>query len=184
VALKEVTPTMRQEAKAVNFGIIYGQGPHGLSQGAQIPYTKAQEFIAKYFKTYAGIKNYIAKSLEFAHKHGYVETILGRKRYLPEINSTIIMIQKGAERMAINMPFQGAAADMIKLAMIQIDKYLGDQDDIRLILQVHDELIFETKTDKVQKYLGDIKNIMENVIKLDVPIIVNESQADNWGEIK
>ncbi len=184
VKLEEVTPKMRSEAKAVNFGVIYGQGPHGLSQGAGISYQKAQEFIAKYFATYSGIKKYIAHNLEFAKKHEYVETLLGRRRNLPEINSNIVMIQKSAERMAINMPFQGTAADMIKLAMIDIQKLIEGQDDIKMILQVHDELIFEMKEDSVDKYLGRIKSIMENIIKLKVPIIADAKIGNNWGEMK
>jgi DNA polymerase-1 len=184
VKLNEVTREMRQEAKAVNFGVIYGQGPHGLSQGAGIPYQKAQEFIAKYFATYSGIKKYIATNLEFAKKHGYVETLLGRRRNLPEINSTMVMIQKSAERMAINMPFQGTAADMIKLAMIKIAELIENKNDIRMLLQVHDELIFEIKSDQVKKYVGQIKEIMENIIKLKVPIIVDTKVGPNWGEMK
>jgi DNA polymerase-1 len=175
---------MRREAKAVNFGVIYGQGPHGLSQGAGIPYQKAQEFIAKYFVTYAGIKKYIATNLEFAKEHGYVETLLGRRRNLPEINSTIIMIQKSAERMAINMPFQGTAADMIKLAMIKIARLIENKNDIRMILQVHDELIFEIKKGMEKKYVNQIKDIMENIIKLKVPIIVDVKYGANWGEMQ
>jgi len=184
VSLKKVTPEMRREAKAVNFGVIYGQGPHGLSQGVGIPYQQAQEFIAKYFVTYSGIKKYIATNLEFAQKHGYVETLLGRRRNLPEINSTIIMIQKSAERMAINMPFQGTAADMIKLAMIKIAQLIENKNDIRMILQVHDELIFEIKEGLEKKYVNQIKDIMENIIKLKVPIIVDVKYGANWGEMK
>jgi DNA polymerase-1 len=175
---------MRSEAKAVNFGVIYGQGPHGLSQGTGISYQKAQEFITKYFVTYSGIKKYIATNLEFAKKHGYVETILGRRRNLPEINSTIIMIQKSAERMAINMPFQGTAADMIKLAMIKISELIDSQDDIRMILQVHDELIFEIKDSLVEKYIPQIKTIMENIIKLKIPIVVDVKYGYSWGEME
>ncbi|MFA4942546.1 MAG: DNA polymerase I [Patescibacteria group bacterium] len=184
VDLNEVTPKMRSEAKAVNFGVIYGQGPHGLSQGTGISYQKAQEFITKYFVTYSGIKKYIATNLEFAKKHGYVETILGRRRNLPEINSTIIMIQKSAERMAINMPFQGTAADMIKLAMIKISELIDSQDDIRMILQVHDELIFEIKDSLVEKYIPQIKTIMENIIKLKIPIVVDVKYGYSWGEME
>ncbi|MEI7620174.1 MAG: DNA polymerase I [Candidatus Falkowbacteria bacterium] len=184
VELDEVTSKMRSEAKAVNFGVIYGQGPHGLSQGAGIPYQKAQEFIAKYFETYSGIKKYIATNLEFAKKHGYVETLLGRRRNLPEINSSIVMIQKSAERMAINMPFQGTAADMIKLAMIKVAELIEDKDDIKMILQVHDELIFEIKKESIKKYISQIKAIMENIIELKVPIIADTKVGLNWGEMK
>lgn len=184
VKLNEVTPNMRREAKAVNFGIIYGQGPHGLSQGTGISYGQAQDFIAKYFTTYPGIKAYISHNLTEAKKNGYVETMLGRKRYLPEINSSIIMLQKSAERMAINMPFQGTAADMIKLAMIKIEEAIKDKDDIKMILQVHDELIFEVKKTETAVYTKLIKNIMESVLTLKVPLVADSNSADNWGEIK
>lgn len=184
VKLNEVNSKMRSEAKAINFGVIYGQGPHGLSQSAGIHYQKAQEFIIKYFTTYSGIKKYITTNLEFAQKHGYVETLLGRRRNLPEINSNIIIIQKSAERMAINMPFQGTAADMIKLAMIKVAKLIEDKDDIKMILQVHDELIFEIKEKSIKKYINQIKAIMENIIKLKVPIIADTKIGLNWGEMK
>ena len=184
VPLDKVTSAMRREAKAINFGVIYGQGPHGLSAGAGIPYAQAKDFIDAYFKIYTGIKKFIATTLTAAKKSGYVETLFGRRRYLPEINSQMFMLAKSAERMAINMPFQGTAADMIKLAMIEIDALIKDQADIKMLLQVHDELLFEIKKDRVEYYVQKIKAIMEGVIKLKVPVIVDMGQGKNWGEIK
>jgi len=184
VKLSEVTKDMRREAKAINFGIIYGQGAHGLSGGAGISYAAAREFIDKYFAVYSGIKKYIDDSIAQAKKDSYVETLCGRRRYLPEINSTMAMVQKSAERMAINMPLQGTAADIIKLAMIKIDDLIDDKNDIKMLLQVHDELIFEITENKVDFYLPKLKAIMEHVLDLKVPLLVDSGIANNWGEIK
>ncbi|MFA7087855.1 MAG: DNA polymerase I [Patescibacteria group bacterium] len=185
IPLAEVTKTMRQEAKAVNFGIIYGQGPHGLSQNAGISYAQASDFIKKYFIAYPGIKKMMNNSITEAKKHGYTSTLFGRKRPLPEIDSSMPMVRKSAERMAINTPIQGTAADLIKMAMIKISEKIKNQEnEIRLLLQVHDELIFEIKEDKIKNYAPLIKEIMENILKLRVPILVDENIGDNWGELK
>jgi len=185
VNLTEVTKQMRREAKAINFGIIYGQGPHGLSQTAGISYARAGEFIKKYFTVYPNIKRMMDSSIEEAKKQGYAVTLFGRKRPLPEINSSIPAIRRSAERMAINTPLQGTAADLIKIAMVEIAKLIeGQEDNIRLLLQVHDELIFEIKKDKLNAYLPGIKKIMESGLKLRVPILVEENTGKNWGELK
>jgi len=185
VKLSEVTKDMRREAKAINFGILYGQGPHGLSQTAGIPYVQAQEFIAKYFAAYPNIKLMMAKSIKEAQKNGYALTLFGRRRPLPEINSSVPMIRKSAERMAINSPLQGMAADIIKAAMIKVAALIqGQEKEIRLLLQVHDELIFEIKDDKIGSYAPKIKKIMETVLPLRVPLIVEETSGANWGELK
>ncbi len=185
VKLSEVTKTMRREAKAINFGILYGQGPHGLSQSAGIPYYQANEFIKKYFVAYPSIKKMINNSIAEAQKNSYAITLFGRKRPLPEINSNIGMVRKSAERMAINTPLQGTAADMIKMAMIKVEELIyGHENEIRMILQVHDELIFEVKEDKLDYYAPKIKDIMQDVLKLRVPIIVDQNIGDNWGELK
>jgi DNA polymerase-1 len=185
VPLSEVTKQMRREAKATNFGILYGQGPHGLSQNAGIPYKKAQEFIAKYFDIYSNVKKMIDSSIENARSKGYTVTLFGRKRYLPELDSNIPTIRRSAERMAINTPLQGTAADLIKVAMINIDKEIkGHEGEIKMLLQIHDELIFEIKKDKTDKWLPELKKIMEGGLKLKVPIIVDTDISDNWGEIK
>jgi len=184
VKLEDVSSLMRYRAKAVNFGILYGQGPHGLSQNANISYNEARDFIARYFSAYQGIKKYLEEKIEEAKKHGYVNTLFDRRRYLPDINSDMMQIRRAAERMAINAPIQGTAADMIKLAMIEINQLIKDKKDIKMIIQVHDELIFEVKAEKAEVYADKIKKIMEEVISLKVPIIVDASIADNWGEIK
>ena len=195
VSPKDVTSQMRREAKATNFGILYGQGPHGLAQTADIPYFKAKEFIEKYFASFPDIKKYIDKTIKFAQENGYVETLFARRRYLPEINSSVIMVRKGAERMAINMPLQGTSADMIKVAMVQIanlsrelssgyPELSSERKDYKMLLQVHDELLFEVKAGQEKETAKKIKKIMEEVIKLKVPVEVDVKAGDNWGELK
>jgi len=185
VALADVTKQMRREAKAINFGIIYGQGPHGLSQSAGISYSRAGEFIKKYFSVYPNIKKMMDSSMKEAREKGYAITLFGRKRPLPEINSSIPAIRRGAERMAINTPLQGTAADLIKMAMIEAAKLIaGKEAEIKMLLQVHDELIFEIKKDKLETYIPEIKKIMESGLKLRVPIIVEENSGADWGELK
>lgn len=187
IKLHEVSEDLRQEAKAINFGILYGQGPHGLSQSAHIPYQQARDFIKKYFLTYTGVKKFIGKTIKSAEEKGYTETIMGRKRTLLEINSTEIMKKKAAERMAINSPIQGSAADIIKLAMKkvfeEIEEINFENSDIKMLLQVHDELIFEVKKDKIDYYCQKIKIIMENIIKLEVPLIAEAYSGKNWGQM-
>lgn len=185
VDIGEVSNKMRQEAKAINFGIIYGQGPHGLSQTAGIPYSQAKDFIKKYFESYPEVEKMRQKFIKEAEKNELTSTFLGRKRPLPEINSSIIMIKKSAERIAINTPIQGAAADIIKLAMIETYKQIkSETEDIRLLLQVHDELVFEIKETRIDYYIEKIKSIMEKIVKLNVPLKVEVSTAKNWGDLK
>ena len=186
ISLAEVTPELRREAKAVNFGILYGQGPHGLSQNADIPYARAKEFIDKYFAVYQGVKKFVDQTIELARGHGYAETLFGRRRFLPEINSSVLQVRKAAERMAINTPIQGTAADIIKVAMIKIQELIDknyQSGQIKMLLQVHDELVFEVREDLVKKMAEEIKNIMETVMKLKVPLAVDMSAGDNWGEM-
>ncbi|MCD4762048.1 DNA polymerase I [bacterium] len=178
-----VDKQMRREAKAINFGILYGQGPHGLSQTADIPYERAREFIEQYFVAYKNIRKFIDNTLAQARRDGYVATLFGRIRPLPEINSTVTMVRKAAERMAVNTPLQGTAADMIKIAMIEVDKKITNP-DVRMIITVHDELVFEIKNSLVKETVPKIKKIMENVIKLKVPVIVDVKQGKNWGTLK
>ncbi|MFH1233799.1 MAG: DNA polymerase I [Patescibacteria group bacterium] len=194
VALSVVTPEMRQQAKAINFGILYGQGPRGLSQNADIPYSRAKEFIDQYFKVYNEVKIFIDKTIESARIQGYAETLFHRKRYLPEINSSILQVKKTAERMAINAPIQGTAADIIKIAMIRTARMIHELNankresnntltPIKMLLQVHDELVFEVRDDLVEEATVKIKKIMENVIELKVPLIVEAKVGKNWGEL-
>jgi DNA polymerase-1 len=183
VALNDVTAEMRREAKAINFGILYGQGPYGLSQSANIPMARAKDFIDKYFSLFSDVKKYIDETIADAREKEYVETLFGRRRYLPEINSSVVQLKKGAERMAVNTPIQGTAADMIKLAMIEVFKIMDDQ-EIKILLTVHDELIFEVKSDLAAKWAERIKKIMQEVIKLKVPIIADAKIGDNWEEME
>ncbi len=183
VEINEVEPKMRREAKAINFGVLYGQGPHGLSQTADIPYAQAQEFIASYFKSFTGVKKFIDNTIEQARIDEQVSTLMGRVRHLPEINSSIAMVKKAAERMAVNTPLQGTAADMLKKAMIQVDKEITNK-NIKMLMTVHDELIFEIKNNLVKTVVPRIKKIMEEVIKLKVPVIVDVKQGKNWGELR
>lgn len=181
----EVSRKKRQEAKAVNFGIIYGQGPHGLSQASGISYYQAKEFIDRYFEIYPGVKKLMDKSISEARKNTYTSTIFGRKRPLANIDSRQANIRKAAERMAINTPIQGTAADIIKSAMIKINQLIeGQEKDIIMLLQIHDELIFHVKEDKIGEFKNAIKEIMENVIKLKVPILVEDNIGNNWEELK
>jgi DNA polymerase-1 len=181
----EVTKEMRRTAKVVNFGIVYGVSPHGLQRQSTLNYEEAKDFIDKYFVTHKGIKEYMDDIVKVAKERGFVETLFGRRRYLPEINSSSFMVRSAAERMALNMPIQGTAADLLKLAMIEIDTGLCEiSKKTKMLLTVHDELVFEVPTEEVEKVREFVKNKMENVVKLDVPIVVEIGVGDNWGEAK
>ncbi len=185
VALEAVTKEMRRAAKAINFGILYGQGPHGLSQGSGISYAEAKDFIDRYLEVYPGIKKMMDRFITDARTKGYAETLFKRRRPLPDLLSDMPQIRRDAERMAINMPIQGTAADMIKQAMLDIDKYLnGQEEEIRLLLQVHDELIFEVKANKLEKHSEALKKLMAEALPLAVPVIVEAASGHNWGELK
>lgn len=185
VALEAVTKEMRRAAKAINFGILYGQGPHGLSQGAGISYAEAKDFIDRYLEVYPGIKKMMDRFITDARTKGYAETLFKRRRPLPDLLSDMPQIRRAAERMAINMPIQGTAADMIKQAMLDINKYLtGQEEEICLLLQVHDELIFEVKADKLEKHTEALKKLMADALPLSVPVIVEAASGHNWGELK
>jgi len=183
VSEDKVDKDMRRIAKVVNFGIIYGISPYGLAQATEKTPQEASRFIEEYFKEYPQIKKYMNDTVQSAQKSGYVETLLGRRRYIPDINSGVMQIKRGAERMAINMPIQGTAADIMKLAMIEIDKQILQKDpEVKMILQVHDELIFEMSEYKTKTYSRKIKEIMESVFKLRCPLIAETSVGKNWGE--
>jgi DNA polymerase-1 len=186
VKVEDVTKQMRREAKATNFGILYGQGAYGLSQTADIPFGRAKEFIENYFSIYGKIKKYTEDMVAFAREHGYVETMFGRRRYLPEINSQIPQVRAGAERMAVNTPLQGTNADMTKKSMILAQKLIDEKysDSVKMIIQVHDELIFEIKENKAHEAAGRIQDIMRNVLQLKVPVVVDIEIGDNWGELE
>lgn len=176
---KDVTKDMRQKAKTINFGVLYGMGAAGLAAGAKMPRQEAEDFLARYYAAHPAIMEYVERTKALAYKTGYVETLFGRRRYVPEIKSFIPQVQAAAERMAVNMPIQGTAADIIKMAMIEIDKNIINS-DVRMVLQVHDELVFEIKKDKEAKAVAEIKEIMENIYKLKVPLEVEVEIGERW----
>jgi len=182
VALDEVTSEQRRNAKAINFGLIYGMSAFGLSRQLGIGRADAQSYMDLYFKRYPGVQTFMQDIREKAKAQGYVETLFGRRLYLPDINSSNGMRRKAAERVAINAPMQGTAADIIKRAMIQLDQKLQNDPDIAMIMQVHDELVFEVRSEKVAFYSGLIKTQMESAADLVVPLIVEVGQGTNWDE--
>lgn len=178
---EDVTDDMRRKAKEVNFGILYGIGPFGLSIRLGITQKHAKEIIETYFNTFKKVKNYMQDTVAQAKEKGYAETILGRRRYLKNINSSNRVVRQFEERVAINMPIQGTAADMIKLAMIKIHNELNKRKTkTKMILQVHDELLFDAHKDEVDELLPLIKKLMENAMPMDVPILVDTGTGDNW----
>ncbi len=180
---EEVTKEMRRKAKMVNFGLIYGISAFGLSQRLGIPRKEAAEIIENYFKQYPGIKNYMETQIQFAREHGYVETIMGRRRYLKDINSANGPVRGFAERNAINAPIQGSSADMIKIAMIRIFEAFNKQKlRSKIILQVHDELVIDTFKKELEQVQQIVKDKMENALKLRVPVVVDMNTGNNWLE--
>ncbi|MPQ76558.1 DNA polymerase I [Hydrogenovibrio sp. JE_KL2] len=181
--LEEVTSEQRRSAKAVNFGLIYGMSAFGLAKQLNIPRNLAQEYINLYFSRYPGVQAYMDSTQANAREKGYVETLLGRRLYLPDINAKNGQLRQYAERTAINAPMQGTAADIIKRAMIEIQKWLDTSDlDIQMLMQVHDELVFEVAEKDMDAAKHEIKRIMENALTLDVPLIVEIGQGNNWDE--
>lgn len=181
VDIKKVTPEMRRNAKMVNFGIIYGISAFGLSQRLNIPRPEAKNIIENYFTQYPKIKEYMNNSIVLAKEKGYVETILGRRRYLRDINSANHTVRGFAERNAINAPIQGSAADMIKIAMINIHKeFIKKKFRSRMILQVHDELVFDVHKEEVDDVKPIIEDKMRNAVKLAVPIEVETGTGATW----
>ena len=182
---EEVTPQMRSQAKAVNFGIIYGMSEFRLSKDIGMSIQEARNFINKYFETYPEVKTYMDEVVEVCKKQGYVSTLLNRKRYIPTINDKNFMVRQQAQRYAMNTPIQGTGADILKLAMIEVDKALKEKHlKSQMILQVHDELIFDVFEDELEEVMSLVKEKMENCIKMDVPLIVEGNYAKNWCELK
>jgi len=179
---RNITGSLRRVAKTINFGILYGMSSYGVSQALGVSREQAQDFINNYFQHFPKIRDYIKKTINFARKHSYVETLLGRRRYLPEINSALTTLRRAAERMAINMPVQGSAADIMKIAMINISK-ISDS-EAKMLLQVHDELLFEIREEKIKKVVPKIKQIMKEAYKLSVPLEVDVSVGKNWKEME
>ena len=186
VKLEKVTKEMRRRAKAVNFGIVYGQSKYGLAKNLGITNNEAQEFIDKYFKTYPGVKEYMNEEVEFVNKKGYVETIFGRKRYLSaELNSSTYSIREFAQRAAINQPLQGTAADLIKMAMVKVERELEAKNlKTKMIMQVHDELVFEVPKEELEIVKELVMRCMElKNIPLRVPLVVDVNCGPTWKEV-
>ncbi len=183
VAPDQVTTDLRRSAKAINFGLIYGMSSFGLAQQLGLSRSQAQSYIDLYFARYPGVKNYMDRIRELAREQGYVETIFGRRLYLPEINSRNAARRQYAERTAINAPMQGTAADIIKRAMIAADQWLYKENpDAKMIMQVHDELVFEIAEDQIDSCAASIRTIMCSAAKLNVPLIVDVGIGNNWDE--
>jgi DNA polymerase-1 len=181
VDLEDVTSEMRSKCKAVNFGIIYGQGPFGLSRTTGISQAEAKKFIEDYFKRYGSIKEFMQLIIETARKNGYVETILGRRRKILNLNNKNSMKRSQAERLAVNTTIQGSAADLIKVAMINIQRKIDTEKlPVKLILQIHDELVFELPAKDIEQHRRWISSEMTNAIKLDVPLKVDIAHGDSW----
>jgi len=184
---EDVKPNMRRDAKTLNFGILYGMGQVGFQRASGVSRDKAKEFIHKYMTEFPGVAKYMERTKMEAHRNGFVRTLFGRRRQLSEINSSMPQVVSQAERMAINAPIQGTAADMIKIAMVNVSKYLHEnyeESDIRMLLQVHDELLFEVKKTLTRELEPKIKEMMEGVLKMDVPITVDSKVGPNWADME
>tara|TARA_R110000751_G_scaffold167232_2_gene273139 strand:- start:83 stop:1258 length:1176 start_codon:yes stop_codon:yes gene_type:complete len=183
VPLEDVTREQRSNAKTVNFGIIYGVSAFGLSNQTDLSRAEAKELIETYYKTYPKLRNYISEQIEFARENGYVQTVLGRRRYLKDINGSNAIVRGAAERNAVNAPIQGSAADIIKIAMINIHKKLEEgKYKSKMLLQVHDELVFDVYKPELEELKTMIKTEMENAYKLSVPLDVELGIGNNWLE--
>ena len=181
----EVTPEMRRVAKTVNFGVIYGMSDYGLEQATELSREEASLFIIAYFEKHQGVKQYIETTKRLAREHGYVQTVLGRRRYIPEVNSSNGQVRAAAERMAINMPVQGTSADIIKVAMISLYREMERRGlRSRMTLQVHDELVFEVPPEELEEVRSLAQEIMPQAMKLTVPLKVEVNVGKNWGEMK
>jgi DNA polymerase-1 len=185
VEIEKVTSTMRSRAKTINFATIYGQGPHALSRQLGIEHAEAKEFIARYFERFKGVRNYLDAMVAFARENGYVQTIFGRRRYIPELRERNFNIRAFGERTAANSPIQGSAADLIKIAMIRINDALKtDGLQGRMLLQVHDELVFEVPSEELESVQRLVKYQMEHAAQLSVPLVVDLGVGPNWLETK
>ncbi|NCP66597.1 MAG: DNA polymerase I [Paraglaciecola sp.] len=184
VTLENVSTEQRRNAKAINFGLIYGMSAFGLSRQLGISRQDAQKYMNLYFERYPSVLEYMETTRHTAKEQGYVSTVFGRRLYLPEINASNVMQRKGAERAAINAPMQGTAADIIKKAMLTVDEWIDTlaPDEVRMIMQVHDELVFEIKEQNIETYRTKIIDLMEKAVTLDVPLIVEAGVGDNWDE--
>ncbi|SFV88368.1 DNA polymerase I [hydrothermal vent metagenome] len=183
VPLAEVTKDHRRKAKAINFGLIYGMSAFGLAKQIQVSRTEAKQYIDAYFENYPGVLTYMDTTKETAKAQGFVETVMGRRLYLPQINAKNKMLQQHALRTAINAPMQGSSADIIKKAMLDINKWIGKNNpNIKMIMQVHDELVFEIKADKANDFTQQIQSLMENTHPLDIPLKVDVGTGNSWQQ--
>jgi DNA polymerase-1 len=183
VPLESISPDMRRQAKIINFATIYGASAFGLSQQADISVKEAAEFIGRYFEAYPRFRKYVEETIAFARERGYVQTLLGRRRPVPEIASANRFMREGAERVAVNTPLQGTAADLIKRAMIDIHGEIGKKRyRSRMLIQVHDELVFEVPPEEKGPFEKMVRSKMEGAIALDVPIVVDVGWGKNWGD--
>lgn len=179
---EKVTDEQRRHAKAVNFGLIYGMSAFGLAKQLNVERKQAQAYIDQYFAQYPGVKDYMERTREAAREQGYVETVYGRRLYLPDINAKNHNMRQYAERTAINAPMQGTAADIIKRAMIEVHRWIGDENDhVRMVMQVHDELVFEVREDQLDSAINSISQAMQQVADLKVPLVVDVGQGENWA---
>src|SRR5690606_6762648 len=182
-ALDAVSPEMRRSAKAINFGLIYGMSAFGLAKQLHLGRNEAQQYIDRYFERYPGVQRYMNDIRALAHEQGYVETLMGRRLYLPEINARNKNLQMAAERTAINAPMQGTAADIIKIAMIQVDEWLAKQQlDARIIMQVHDELVLEVAETELEPVIDGLVTRMSAAAQLRIPLLVEAGIGDNWDQ--
>jgi DNA polymerase-1 len=181
VSLSDVSREQRSQAKTVNFGIVYGVSAFGLSNQTNLNRSEAKALIDAYYETYPQLKTYIRQQVDFARENGYVETILGRRRYLKDINSQNSVVRGAAERNAVNAPIQGSAADIIKIAMLRIHEKINDFES-KMLLQVHDELVFDAKKSELDALTSMIKTEMEQAYKLQVPLVVDVGTGMNWLE--
>jgi DNA polymerase-1 len=180
---EDVDSDMRRKAKEVNFGILYGIGPFGLKNRLGITQKHAREIIDTYFNTFSSVKQFMDDCISVAKEKGYAETILGRRRYLRNINSKNAVVRQFEERVAINMPIQGTAADMIKIAMIRIDGELQKRKaKTKMVLQVHDELVFDAHKDEAEELKPVIRELMETALPLEVPVVTDIGSGNNWLE--
>jgi DNA polymerase-1 len=179
-----VTKDQRRVAKAINFGILYGMGPRSLSRSTGLSFQDARAFIDRYFEIHHAIQTYLDETKTKARVDGFVETMFGRRRYFPEVNSGIPMLVAAAERMAINMPIQGTAADIMKKAMLSVAGWLKQsQLPAIMLMQVHDELVFEVEKDAIEQAARGVKEMMESVASFEVPLVVEVEVGENWGEM-
>jgi DNA polymerase-1 len=185
VAENAVTRQQRDVAKMLNFGIIYGMSDFGLAWRMQMPREEAQRFIDEYFKRYGQVRRYVLETKAFCVEQGYVETLLGRRRYIPDMTSRVNAVRNAAERMAINMPIQGTAADIMKIAMARVHRALHDSDlHGRVLLQVHDELVAEVPRFEVERMARLLGDEMSGAYELDVPLVVDVRAGSNWDEME